>query len=89
MTVLVAPYPTRARRSLAPEPTRSRFGRAPAGDRDYAAMPEARPTQLEEIRARIERGTYTVEAAKVADAIVQRLLAGRSAREANAAEADR
>jgi len=38
-------------------------------------------TKVEEIRMRLERGTYTVDAAKVADAIVARLLAGRSARE--------
>ena len=80
MTVL-APHPS-ARRSPAPEPTRSRFGRAHSGDRDHAAMPEARPS-IEEIRSRIERDAYTVDAAKVADAIVERLLAGRSVREAD------
>ena len=38
-------------------------------------------TKVEEIRARLERGTYTVDAAKVAAAIIERLLEGRSQRE--------
>ena len=33
--------------------------------------------KMEEIRARIERDAYDVDAHKVADAIVERLLAGR------------
>ena len=37
---------------------------------------------MEEIRARLERDDYTVDAAKVADAIVARLLAGKSAKDA-------
>ena len=37
-------------------------------------------TKVEEIRARLERGTYTVDAAQVAAAIVERLLEGRSLR---------
>jgi anti-sigma28 factor (negative regulator of flagellin synthesis) len=38
-------------------------------------------TKMEEIRTRLERDAYTVDATKVADAIMQRLLAGRSAKE--------
>ncbi len=37
---------------------------------------------MEEIRARVERDAYAVDARKVADAIVARLLAGASARDA-------
>jgi anti-sigma28 factor (negative regulator of flagellin synthesis) len=39
-------------------------------------------SKMEEIRARIEQDAYTVDAAKVADAIVARLMAGRSAKDA-------
>ena len=39
-------------------------------------------TKMEEIRARIERDQYDVDAEKVADAIIARLQAGRSARDA-------
>jgi anti-sigma28 factor (negative regulator of flagellin synthesis) len=45
-------------------------------------MPEPHTTKVEEIRARLERGDYTVDAAKVAGAIVERLLAGRSTKDA-------
>ena len=38
------------------------------------------PTDLKALKASIESGTYVVEATKVADAIVQRLLDGRSIR---------
>lgn len=38
-------------------------------------------TKVEEIRALVERGAYIVDAEKVADAIVERLLAARPARE--------
>ena len=44
-------------------------------------MSESGTTKMEEIRARLERDSYVVDAAKVADAIVERLLAGRSAKE--------
>ena len=37
---------------------------------------------MEEIRARLERDDYVVDAEKVADAIVARLLAGKSAKDA-------
>ena len=46
-------------------------------------MTDSRTTKMEEIRTRLERDDYTVDADKVADAIVARLLAGRSARDAD------
>ena len=46
-------------------------------------MTDSRMSKMEEIRERLERDAYTVDAAKVADAIVARLLAGRSARDAD------
>ena len=46
-------------------------------------MTDSRMSKMEEIRARLERYAYTVDAEKVADAIVARLLAGRSARDAD------
>jgi anti-sigma28 factor (negative regulator of flagellin synthesis) len=44
-------------------------------------MQDAQTAKMEEIRARLERDAYTVDAAQVADAIVERLLAGRLVRE--------
>jgi anti-sigma28 factor (negative regulator of flagellin synthesis) len=44
-------------------------------------VPDSSETKVAEIRASLERGTYTVDAMKVADAIVARLLAGQSVRE--------
>ena len=46
-------------------------------------MTDSRMSKLEEIRERLERDAYTVDAEKVADAIVARLMAGRSARDAD------
>lgn len=45
-------------------------------------MTDSRTSKMEEIRARLERDEYTVDVEKVADAIVARLLAGRSAKDA-------
>ena len=45
-------------------------------------MTDSRTSKLEEIRAGVERGDYAVDAEKVADAIVARLLAGKSAKDA-------
>ena len=45
-------------------------------------MTDSRMSKMEDLRARIERDDYPVDADKVADAIVARLLAGRSARDA-------
>ena len=44
-------------------------------------MTDSRMSKMEELRTRIERDDYTVDAAKVADAIVARLMAGRSAKD--------
>ena len=44
-------------------------------------MPEPGMTDFEEVRARVQRGEYDVDASKVADAIVERLRAGRAVAE--------
>ena len=82
MTVLELRYASRRR--VTPVSTRSRFGRDVHGDRvTTSPMTDSRMSKMEEIRLRIERDDYTVDAEKVADAIVARLLAGRSARDAD------
>ena len=84
MTVLELRYASRHRVVRVPGSTRSRFGRDVHGDRVITTpMTDSRTTKMEEIRARLERDAYTVDADKVADAIVARLLAGRSARDAD------
>ena len=84
MTVLELRYASRHRVVRVPGSTRSRFGRDVRGDRVInPPMTESRMTKMEEIRARLERDDYTVDAHKVADAIVARLQAGRSARDAD------
>jgi anti-sigma28 factor (negative regulator of flagellin synthesis) len=84
MTVLELRYASRHRVLRVPGSTRSRFGRDVQGDRvTTTPMTDSRTSKMEEIRARIERDAYTVDAEKVADAIVARLLAGRSARDAD------
>ena len=83
MTVLELRYASRNRVSPRPASTRSRFGRDVHGDRvNHTPMTDSRMSKMEEIRARIEQDAYTVDAAKVADAIVARLMAGRSAKDA-------
>ena len=77
MTVLAPTSSPRQRRRPAPDATNGRFGRDVRGDR-VSKVAEPKPDKLEDIRARIERGAYIVDAAKVADAIVERLLAGGS-----------
>ena len=79
MTVLALRDPTRDQRSGALDSTRGRFGREVPGTRVSSAEQDA--GKLEDIRARIERDAYTVDAARVADAIVERLLAGRSVKD--------
>jgi anti-sigma28 factor (negative regulator of flagellin synthesis) len=81
MTVVALRSPTCHQRRDALESTRSRFGR----DRVKSQMPDSPESKLNDIRARIERGTYTVDAMKVADAIVERLRAGQSVRETDQA----
>ena len=77
MTVVALRSPTCHQRRDALESTRSRFGR----DRVSNQVPDSPKTKVDDIRARIKRGTYTVDAMKVADAIVARLQAGQSVRE--------
>jgi anti-sigma28 factor (negative regulator of flagellin synthesis) len=43
-------------------------------------MPKPVQTDLQALKARIESGAYVVDCAKVADAIVERLLDGRTLR---------
>lgn len=83
MTVLELRYASRNRVSPRPASTRRRFGQDVHGDRVITPpMTDSRMTKLDEIRSRIERDQYDVDAAKVADAIIARLLAGRSAKDA-------
>ena len=80
MTVLELRYASRHRVVRVPGSTRSRFGRDVHCDRVMTTpMTDSRMSKMEEIRSRIERDDYTVDAVLVADAIVARLLAGRSA----------
>ena len=82
MTVLELRYASRHRVSPRPASTRRRFGPDVHGDRVITPpMTDSRMTKVEEIRSRIERDQYDVDAEKVADAIVARLLAGRSPKE--------
>jgi hypothetical protein len=76
MTVVALRSPTCHQRPDTLESTSSRFGR----DRVSSQSPDP-DTNVEKIRASLARGAYTVDAAKVADAIVARLLAGQSVRE--------
>jgi Anti-sigma-28 factor, FlgM len=77
MTVLALQSPLRDRRPRAPELTRRRFGQRVRDDRS-STLPQPVPTDLKAVKAAIENGTYVVDAAKVADKIVERLLDGRS-----------
>ena len=82
MTVLELRYASRHRVFPRPVSTRSRFGRDVRGDRVInPPMSDSRMSKMEDLRARIERDDYTVDATKVADAIVARLMAGRSAKD--------
>ena len=84
MTVLELRYASRHRVVHVPGSTRSRFGRDVHGDRvTTSPMTDSRMSKMQEIRALLEREAYSVDAEKVADAIVARLLAGRSARDAD------
>lgn len=84
MTVLALRYASRNRVSPRPVSTRSRFGRDVHGDRVInPPMTDSRMSKMEEIRTRIEADAYQVDAEKVADAIVARLLAGTSARDSD------
>jgi len=81
MTVLALRYPLSDRRSpRQPELTRRRFGHHVRRDDRSSSMPQPAQTELKALKARIESGAYTVDAAKVADKIVERLLEGRTIR---------
>jgi anti-sigma28 factor (negative regulator of flagellin synthesis) len=85
MTVLELRYASRHRVMRVPGSTRSRFGRDVHGDRvNIDPTTDSGKGKVEDLRERIEAGAYAVDAAKVADAIVARLQAGRSARDARA-----
>ena len=79
MTVLALQIPLRDRSSRAPELTRRRFGQRVRDDRSSVVSQPA-PIDLKALKAAIENGTYVVDATKVADTIVERLLDGRSIR---------
>jgi Anti-sigma-28 factor, FlgM len=83
MAVLAPSQPHSAGRSEQPAgPARARFKRDKPGYPRDAGMSDSGLTKLEQIRERLERDDYEVDARKVADAIIDRLLAGRSAKEA-------
>jgi hypothetical protein len=79
MTALALRYPSRGRSIRPLDPTTSRFGR---DVRSKQVSESGMTPNLQQLRARIDSGAYDVDAGKVADAIVERLLAGRSVREA-------
>jgi hypothetical protein len=79
MTVLALRYPLSDRRSRAPELTRRRFGHNVRDDRS-STVAQPVPTDIQVLKARIESGAYVVDAEKVATAIVERLLDGRTLR---------
>jgi hypothetical protein len=63
---------------------RGRFGRRTHGHPGRTAVSDSGTTKLEEIRERVANDAYEVDVRKVADAIIERLLAGRAVREAGA-----
>ena len=72
MTVLALRHPSAFRAS------RTRFGRARV--RTIPAVPDAPDTKVAQLRALVDRGAYTVDTDQVAEAIVARLIAGRTAK---------
>jgi len=70
MTVLALRHPSAFRA------TRTRFGRTRV--RSIPAVPDVPETKVSQIRALVDRGAYTVDTDQVADAIVARLIAGRT-----------
>jgi len=79
MTVLALRYPLDRRSPRQPELTRRRFGHHVRDDRS-SSVTQPVQTELQALKARIESGAYKVDAAKVADNIVERLLEGRTIR---------
>jgi anti-sigma28 factor (negative regulator of flagellin synthesis) len=83
MAVLAPSHPNSTGRSEQPAgAAKKRFARDRPGYQRDAGMSDSGMTKAEQIRERLERDDYQVDARKVADAIVDRLLAGRSAKEA-------
>jgi Anti-sigma-28 factor, FlgM len=80
MTALALRYPSRGRSIRPLEPSTSRFGREARSKK--APDSGMSDPKIQELRARIDTGAYDVDAGKVADALVERLLAGRSVKEA-------
>ena len=76
MTVLALRYPATGRFPRSSQPAGPRFGRGVCGDAKAKPMADSPKLTLTEIRDRIQRETYQVDADQVADAIVERLLAG-------------
>jgi hypothetical protein len=61
-----------------------RFGRRRGGHAGRTAVPDPQITKLDEILDLVARDAYDVDVRTVADAILERLLAGRAVREAGA-----
>ena len=77
MTVLAPPHLPHTGRSPRSHTPGSRFGRGAPGHRDPApAEPEL--ATVAQLRAAIARGVHEVDARQVAEAIAERLLAGRA-----------
>ncbi|MEA2311705.1 MAG: hypothetical protein QOE28_1673 [Solirubrobacteraceae bacterium] len=78
MTVLALRYPITTSPRRTSVPVRYRFGRQARGERAWSTTPESTPAQLKQLRALVESGAYDVDADRVADVIVERLMAGRA-----------
>ena len=74
MTVLALRYP----RTPVAHGKSSRFGRGTRGHAAAIPMADPRTTKMEQIRLLVEQDAYDVDPQKVAEAIVQRLLDGRT-----------
>ena len=78
MTALALRYDTRPGRFRSGERGGTGFVRDARAARDNAPMDESRTIKMQALREQLERDEYEIDAAKVADAIVQRLLAVRA-----------
>jgi hypothetical protein len=76
MTVLALPHPTHSRR----------FGRTIGGNHAPTRVADAGTSKMEDIRTKLEQHAYHVDPQEVADAIVRRLLAGRTVRDGSTAQ---
>ena len=75
MTALALRYDTRPGRFRSGERGGTGFVRDARAARDTTPMDESRTIKMQALREQLERDEYEIDAAKVADAIVQRLLA--------------